>query len=216
VRAAGVFLLLLGLLASVVGLFSGCGSLFSWNGRHAIDVQTLPEGPSSRTLVPEPGRRYTLSVQVVFDREGLTKRDGVIVVEAKMPLVVRVKDPAGTTLAEVTGWLDPNEPPNVLFGQTARESMRGPTSDLYVERSVGPCIAASATPVSVDVDLGPDRVDAAQILARRLVIHDDALPSSIRNAFVVAAGGVVAFVAGLVIVVIGWFRRRSPRARALR
>jgi hypothetical protein len=212
---AGVVLVLLGLVVSVFGMFSGCGALFSWNGRHEIDVQELPVGASSHKLVPEAGRRYTVSVQVVFDREGLTKVEGVTQVEAKMPLVVRVKDAAGTSLAEVRGWLDPNEPPNVLLGQSARESIRGPTTELYVERIVGPFIAASVAPLSVDVDLGPDRIDAARIVKRRLVIHDDALPGSIRNAFVAAGAGVIAFVAGLVLVVIGWFRRRTARARSL-
>lgn len=212
-RLAGVILLLLGLVAAVVGTFSGCGSLFSWNGRHAIEALPLSDGPIARTFVPEPGRRYTVSVQVVFDREGLETREGTVVVEAKMPLLVRVKDKVGTSLAELTAWLDPNEPPNVLYGQAAPESTRGPMPELFVERLVTPFTAASATPLSLEVNLGPDRVGHARITARRVVIYDDALPPRIRNAFIIAAVGGAALLSGGVLLVIGWFRR--PRRASL-
>jgi hypothetical protein len=210
-------LLLVGLVGGVVATFMGFGSLFAWNGRHAVDVVPLGEGPTSRKLVTEPGRRYTVSVQVVFDREGLPKREGVTVVEATMPLVVRVKDPAGTVRAEVTGWLDPNEPPNVLYGQAAHEARSPHPStpthagmpELVVERLVGPFISSDRGPLDVNVDLGPDRIGVARVLERRLVIYDDTLPPNIRNAFIVAGAGVAAFIAGAALIVVGWFRRRG-------
>lgn len=212
-RAVGVVLLFLGLVAVVVGTFSGCGALFSWNGRHATDVVALAEGRTVRKVVPEPGRRYTVSVQLAFDRESVETREGVAIVEAKIPLVVRVKDSAGTVRAEVTGWLDPNEPPNVLYGQSARADVPHP-AELMVERVVGPFIAASNAPLSVEVELGPDRIGRARASERRLVIYDDALPAKIRNAFVAAGLGAVAFGAGTVLLVAGWFRRRRrPRNR---
>jgi hypothetical protein len=215
VRLPGVVLLILGLIALVVGIFSGCGSLFSWNGRHAIETSPLPEGDTTRTLTPVPGRRYTVSVQVAFDREGLEAGEGGPRVSAKMPLVVHVRDGAGTSLAGATGWLDPNEPPNVLYGQGARESARGPMPELAVERLVGPFTAASAAPLSVEVRLGPDRVGTARATARRLVIYDDALPPPIRNAFIVAALGAVAFFSGAVLLVTAWLRlpRRPSGSR---
>jgi hypothetical protein len=214
VRLIGVVLSLVGLVVVVVGTFSGCGSLFSWNGRHAVLAHALSEGHTTHELVPVEGRRYTIGIQVVFDREGLQSRDGIAVVEAKMPLVVRVKDASGTTRAETAGWLDPNEPPNVLYGQAARESMRGPMPELAVERLVGPFTAASDAPLAVDVDLGPDRIGTAHVVERRLVIHDDAWPPSIRNAFIAAGVGATAFVFGIALVVVGWFkRRRTPRKR---
>lgn len=223
-RSVGVVLLVLGLVTAVAGIFSGCGSLFSWSGRHPISAVALGEGATTETLVPVPGRRYTLSVQVAFEREGLPKEEGVTHVEAKMPLVVRVKDPMGTTLADTTGWLDPAEPPNVLYGQAAREPTRrqaapadgrleGAIPELVVERLVGPFSSSSNAPLSVHVDLGPDRVGTARIAARRLVIHDDRLPPNVRSSFIVAGAGVTAFFTGLVLVVVGWWRRRRPRNR---
>jgi len=213
VRLVGVVLLVLGLVAAVAGTFSGCGALFSWNGRHPIDVVPLAgEGPTTDKLVPDPGRRYTLSVQVVFEREGLPEEEGMPIVHAKMPLVVRVKDPMGTTLAETVGWLDPAEPPNVLYGQAAREG-RGPMPELLVERLVGPFSASSNAPLTASVELGADRVGTARILARRLVVYDDRLPPSIRSSFVIAGAGALAFIAGVVLLAIGWFRRRETRKR---
>jgi hypothetical protein len=213
VRLVGVVLLLVGLVAVVVGTFSGFGSLFSWNGRHAIDVVALPEGRAVRTLVPEPGRRYTASIQVTFDRGSVETREGIAVVEAKLPLVLRVKDPAGTVRAEAMGWLDPNEPPNVLYGQSAHGAAAradGPRStELVVERLVGPFIAASNAPLSVEVDLGADRAGRARIVERRLVIYDDALPPRIHNAFVAAGAGAGVLVAGAAVLVVGWWRRRQ-------
>ncbi|HVJ92918.1 MAG TPA: hypothetical protein VM580_24120 [Labilithrix sp.] len=219
-RLAGVVLVLLGLVATVLGTFSGCGSLFSWNGRHATAFFPLEEGANTQTLVPEPGRRYTVSVQVVFEREGLVVREGAAVVQSRMPLVVRVKDPHGTTRAESMGWLDPGEPPNVLYGGAARPSAHAPpsamkpgTPELVVERLVGPFMSSDRTPLSVVVDLGADRIDSARILERRLVIYDDKLPPTIRNAFIVAVAGLGALASGVVLLVVGWFRRRGALKR---
>jgi hypothetical protein len=210
----------MGLVVAVVGTFTGCGSMFTWNGKHAIAVYPLDrEGAPttlSKTLIPEPGRRYTLSIQVVFDREGMPKRDGVIVVEAQMPLVVRVKDTAGTSLAEASGFIDPSAPPNVLYGQAAHESPNAKPPELAVERLVGPFMTSSNAPLSVVVDLGPDRIGTARILERRLIIHDDSLPSPIKRAFVIAVCGMIAFVTGIVLLFVGWWRtrrRRTPRQR---
>lgn len=236
-RRLGLVLVFLGAIGVVVGTFNGSGSLFAWNGRHPIDTLALDEAATARTFVPEPGRRYTVSVQVVFEREGLATHEGAAVVEAKMPLVVRVKDSAGTTRAEAIGWLDPGEPPNVLYGQTApqahvpqrpddrrgpagapeappRGRLARPSPELVVERLVGPFVASSDEPLAVTVDLGPDRVGRARIAERRLVIYDDAVPPNIRNAFVVAGAGAAASFAGLVVLVVAWFRRRgAPRNR---
>lgn len=230
VRVIGVILFFLGLLAVVVGGFNGYGTLFSWNGRHPVDVIALGEGRVVEKLTPVPGRRYTVSVQVRFEREGLEHREGITVVEAKMPLAVRVKDPAGTTRAEVVGWLDPAEPPNVLYGHSVQEPRRLPrpagsaatsrwgrssqaTPELAVERLVGPFAASSDAPLSIEVDLGPDRVGRARIAERRLVIYDDALPPKVWNAFLLAGGGGALLVAGLVLLVAGWFRRRGSRRK---
>lgn len=219
-RVLGAILFFLGLLAVVVGGLNGYGTLFSWNGRHPVDVIALGEGRRVETFTPAPGRRYTVSVQIRFEREGLERREGITVVEAKMPLAVRVKDGAGTTRAEVVGWLDPAEPPNVLYGQSAQErrparggASRSEMPELVVERLVGPFASSSAAPLAIEVDLGPDRVGRARIGERRLVIYDDALPPPIWNALLLAAGGGVLLVAGLVVLAAGWFRRRGARRK---
>jgi len=216
VRAVGVVLLFVGLIVSVVGFFSGCGSLFTWNGRHIIDEQVLSDTAAfSKSFTPEAGRRYTLAIQVVFDRESTPRVDGVAKPDVKMPLVARVKDPTGTKLAEVTGWVDPNEPPNVLYGQAVPDSVtasRGAQApDLFVERLIGPFAAASDSPLTIEVNLGPDRSGAQRIVARRLVIHDDAIPPAIRNAFVLGTVGVLLFIAGIFVGLIGWWKRRKPK-----
>jgi hypothetical protein len=212
VRVVGAALLLFGLVVAILGTMSGCNAFFAWNGRHPVLAQPLTEGRSTAELTTTGGKRYTLAVQVVFDREGLETKEGNLVALAKIPLVVKAKDPADTTRAEVAGWLDPNEPPNVLYNQAARESVRGPSPELLVERLVGPFTAASSGPLTVSVDLGADRIQAARILERRLVVYDDSLPASIRNSFLVAGVGALAFVIGLVSFVVGWFRRRRGRA----
>lgn len=210
-RALGIVFLFLGFVAVVVGTFSGCGSLFSWNGRHPVDTVVLQERSTQRPLKPVPGRRYTLSVQVVFDRESVETREGVAIVEAKFPIVVRVTDRAGTSMADTKGWLDPNEPPSVLYGQSVSDA-RAAHTELVVERLIGPFLTASDGPLTVSVDLGPDAVAEgrrARVTERRLIVYDDALPPTIRNAFVLAAVGAFSFVAGLALVIVGWFRSRG-------
>ena len=208
-RYLGVFLLLIGGVGFAFGLFSGWGALFSWNGRHPVESRPLDEGLTTHMLTPVPGRRYTISVQVVFDREGREERDGIVLVEAKMPLVIRVKDGAGTKLAETVGWLDPNEPPNVLHGQGARPSRHPP--ELVVERLVGPFTAASSAPLTVEVDVEADRIGTARVVSRRLVIHDDAFPRSVWNAFVLAGVGGLAFAVGSILLALGFVVRRRRR-----
>jgi hypothetical protein len=215
VRLLGVFFLLLGIVAGVVGTFSGCGALFSWNGRHEVRSEPLGDVATRTTLIPEAGRRYTLAIEVVFDRADLPREGGVIQVEAKMPLVATVKDAAGTKLAQVAGWLDPEEPPNVLYGQAAPEVRGRPPPELVVVRLVGPFTAASTAPLTVDVNLGPDRIGKAKIQSRRLVIHDDALPPAIRNAFIFSMGGGLSFLAGVILLVAAWLRRRAARRAKL-
>lgn len=218
VRIAGIGLLLIGLVIGVAFTFMGCNALFQWNGRHAIASYELPAADpaadtphTTKQIQPEPGRRYTLSVQVVFDREGLPRKEGVMVATAKMPLVVQVKDAHGTSLAQAVGFLDPNEPPNVLYGGAAHESMRGPIQELMVERLIGPFTVASAEPITVDIGLGADRLGASNIVARRLVVHDDTLPPTIKNAFILAGVGSVLFLGGFVLLVASWFRRKPKK-----
>jgi hypothetical protein len=211
VRIFAIVAILIGLGAAVVGALYGFQSLFAWNGRHAIDTRPLDEGATHHVLVPTAGRRYTVSVQAIFDRETAEERQGAYVVEAKMPLVLRVTDKADTRLTELAGWLDPNEPPNVLYGQSARPSAHAP--ELAVERLARPFNAASSDPVAVDVDLGPDRIGKTRVLLRRLVIYDDALPGAIRQAFIGAGAGALLFVAGLAALFVTFFRGRKRKPR---
>jgi hypothetical protein len=211
VRAAGLVLIFVGLIAVIVGTMSGCGTFFGWNGRHAVDAVALAEGRTTRTLTPAPGRRYTVSVQVVFDRESVELKDGVADLHASFPLVVRVTDKHRTVRAETAGWLDPTEPPNVPYGEAVKEGEKSRT-ELSVERLVGPFIASSHEPLSVDVELGADRIGRARVAERRLVIYDDALPPRIKTAFTLAGVGAAALLAGVALTVAGWLRgRRSPR-----
>ena len=204
-RRLGLFLVIVGLVATVVGVASGCGSLFSFSGRHPIALQALTPGTPLRQTVPaKSGKRYTLAVQVVFEREGHVESNGALVVEAQFPIVASIGD------AKVVGWLDPNAPPTVLYGQSANPNVRrprgaGPT-ELVAERLVGPYLAPFEEDIAYVVDLGPDRVGTARVKEVRVVIYDDRLPSSVTVAFVAAGAGVIALVFGTILLLLGLLR----------
>lgn len=210
VRIVGIFLLVVGLVAAGGGFFFGCGGLFAWNGRHPVDVRALAEGDSRQTLVPEAGRKYTVAVQIVFEREGREEHEGALLVDARFPLTVRVRDKQSTVLAEAVGWFDPNEAPTVLYGQAIRP---GRPPELSAERLIGPFIASSEGSLEIAVTLGPDRVGAVPVRERRLVIYDDSIPSSVKGAFAGATTGIVGVIAGSVTLAIDIFRRRARRRR---
>lgn len=211
-RRLGFFLVIVGLVATVIGIASGCGSLFSFNGRHPIAVHALTPGTPLRQMVPaKSGKRYTLAVQVVFEREGLAESNGALVVEARFPVV------ASIGASKVTGWLDPNEPPTVLYGQSANPNVRRPRgagpAELAAERLVGPYLAPFEEDVPCLVDLGPDRLGKAQVKEARVVVYDDTLPSAVTLAFAAAAGGAMALISGTIMLLFGLLRARPGGAR---
>ena len=189
---------------------NGCGTFFSWNGRHTVQSEPLIEEQHAHlAFTTTAGRRYTLSVQAVFDPAQVDERDGMASVEVKMPLVVKVKDTQGTSFAEATGWLE-NGKPNIFYSRPIGQ----PGREIMVERLVGPFYSANVAPVVVDVDLGADRVGRNAIAERRLVVYDDALPPPIRNAAIGAGAGVIALVAGFVLLLSSYWRGRSRRKRS--
>lgn len=206
-------LVIVGLVAAIVGTASGCGAFFTFSGRHPILTAPLAAGtPLHQTIAAKAGRRYTLAVQVVFDRAGLEATNGALVVEAQLPLV------ASLETARVTGTLDPNEPPNVLYGQSANPNVRRPrgaaAQELMVERLVGPWRAPSDRDIACTVEIGPDRLARARITEARIIVYDDRLPTAISFALAVGAGGAVALIAGTTLVVLA--RRRARRGGARR
>ena len=111
----------------VTGVASGCGSLFSFNGRHPVAVEPLVPGvPLRKTFPAKAGKRYTLAIQVVFEREGLAELNGQVVLEAKLPLMASIEDMSGVAVAKAVGWIDPNEPPTVLMGRASDAQQRRP------------------------------------------------------------------------------------------
>lgn len=226
-RLPAIVLVFVGLAVTALGLFEGGSSFFAWNGRHLVLERSLGAAPVAGAwsagqpvvapLVPDPERRYTVSVQVVFDRASAAEVEGMARVESRMPLVVRVKEPSGGVVAESFGWLDPNERPNVLYGQAARASSRGPQAELVVERLVGPFGGSSVEPLSVEVDLGPDRVGGTRVLERRLVVYDDRIPPTVWRALAAAGAGALAFLVGVGLLGLAWWRSRGvPRPRTKR
>jgi hypothetical protein len=215
-RKIGFFLVIVGLVATVVGIASGCGSLFTFSGRHPIAQHALTPGtPLRQSFLAKGGKRYTLAVQVVFEREGLVESNGALVVDAKLPLVASLED------AKAVGWIDPAEPPTVLYGQSTNPSARqrgeggravGP-AELVAERLIGPYLAPFDRELTFAVDLGPDRVGRAQVKEVRIVVYDDTLPGSITVAFVAASAGVVALISGTILLLIGLLRPRRGGAR---
>jgi hypothetical protein len=211
-RRIGLILVVVGLVATIIGVASGCGSLFSFNGRHPIAVHVLtPGAPLRETLHARSGKRYTLAVQVVFEREGLLESNGALVVEAKLPLVASLGG------AKAVGWLDPNEPPTVLYGQSTNPNVRrphgsGPT-ELVAERLIGPYLAPFEEPIAYAVDLGPDTEGKAHVKEVRIVVYDDTLPTSVTVAFAGAAAGIVALISGTILLLLGLLRARRGGAR---
>ena len=216
-RRIGFFLVVVGLVATVIGIASGCGSLFSFNGRHPIAVTALTPGtPVLQAIPARSGKRYTLAVQVVFEREGLDQSNGALVVEARLPLVASLAN------ARVVGWLDPNEPPTVLYGQSTNPNVRrprgeggrpaGPT-ELVAERLIGPYLAPFDKEIRYTVDLGPDRLGKARVKEVRVVVYDDTLPIAVTVAFGAAGAGLLTLICGAILLLFGLLRARRGGAR---
>lgn len=211
-KRAGILLVFASIVGVVVGLFVGCGALFSWNGRHPIMAEPITLGtPATLSFTTHRDTRYTAGVEVVFATQGLAPdphQPGMLLVDAKLPLVARIVDGRGASASEVVGWLEPAVPPNVVYGD--RRSAGGAEA-VVAERLVGPWPCPRDERASVVVDLGADRVGSARIVEARVVIYDDKMPSSIKLPFVGAGLGSVAFFAGIALAVIGRFRVREKR-----
>jgi hypothetical protein len=210
-RRLAFFLVAIGLVAMVTGVASGCGSLVSFNGRHPVAVEPLVPGVPLRKAFPaKAGKRYTLAIQVVFEREGLPELNGQAVLEAKLPLMASIEDTSGVAVAKAVGWIDPNEPPTVLMGRAADAQQRRPhgtpPAELVAERLLGPIAPAIDRDVTYTIDLGTDRIGKTALKEARLVLYDDTLPRSITVAFVAAGAGTVAFGLGVILLFFGLFR----------
>lgn len=218
-RRLGLLLIVVGLVAVVIGTASGCGTFFSFNGRHPVATQPLVLGtPVRQTFPAKAGLRYTLAVHVVFEREDLPVSNGMLVVEAQLPIVASLEDSSGVAVAKAVGFVDPNEPPNVLYGSEANPNERRPAGagprELVVERLVGSYSAPADRDVAYSVDLGPDRLGKARVKETRLVIYDDKLPTSITVAFAAAGAGALSFLAGAIMLFFSLFTaRKSGGAR---
>lgn len=217
-RRVGFFLCVIGIMAVVVGMASGCGALFSFNGRHPVAVVPLTPGkPLRSTFAAKEGKRYTLAIHVVFEREGLAESNGQVVVEAKLPLAAAIEDTSGIEVVKIVGWIDPSAPPTVLYGHgsaaTQRRPMGAAPAELVAERLLGPITVHHARDVSYAVDLGKDLIGKARVAQARVALYDDALPRSITIAFVAASAGSVAFLIGVIMLVFGVFRTRRGGTR---
>lgn len=211
-RRLGLLLVVVGLVATIIGAASGCGSLFSFNGRHPIGVHAVELGTPLRQAIPaKSGKRYTVAVQVVFEREGLASANGALLVEAQLPLVASLGD------LKAVGWIDPNEPPTVLYGQSTNPHERRPAgagpSELVAERLLGPYLVRFDREIPYVVDLGPDRIGRAQVKAVRVVVYDDTLPMSVTLAFGGAGLGLLALASGSLMLLFGLLRARRGGAR---
>jgi hypothetical protein len=217
-RSVAFLLVVVGLVALVAGLASGCGTLFSFNGRHPIAVEPLVPGtPLRGAFKAKAGMRYTVAVHVVFEREGLPEANGQSVVEAKFPIAASITDASGDAAAKIVGWHDPNEPPTVVYGHASSANQRRPMgvgpAELVAERLVGPYGPAVDREVGYVVDLGADRIGTARVHEARVVVFDDKLPRSITVAFVAAGAGAIALLAGTLLLFFGLFRARRGGTR---
>ena len=212
-RRLGVLVFFLGVVGCSVGGFVGCGTLFSWNGRHPVALHDIELGkPLHTTFSAVRGRRYAAGVQVVFDRAELPVKDGEIVVETRLPLVAWIADDSGAYAAQTTGWLDPDEPPTVLHGRGAPPKSKG---ELVAERLVGPWTPKRDQTGTLDVRLDDDHATPddvrARVVATRVVLYDDRAPTAVIAGFVGIGAGVIAVIVGLAMFALGSFR--AARAR---
>ncbi|HEY8075955.1 MAG TPA: hypothetical protein VIF62_17630 [Labilithrix sp.] len=212
-RRFGALLFFAGIVLCAVGGFVGCGTLFGWNGRHGVAVHDIELGkPFHMTFPATRGSHYVAGVQIVFDRAELPVKDGEVVVEAKLPLVAHFTDQAGVSVAQTTGWLDPNEPPTVLHGRGMPPSSK---TELAAERLVGPWIPRSDQTGAIDVHLDEDRAtpeeSRARVVAARVVIYDDRTPTAVIAGFVGIGLGAFGIVVGLGTFVLGSFRASRKR-----
>lgn len=212
-RRLGFGLVIVGLVVAIVGTALGSGALFTFSGRHPIATAPIVLGtPLHQVVAAKAGRRYTLAVQVVFDRAGLEEENGALVVDAQLPLVASLES------AKVSGVLDPNVPPNVLYGQSANPNVRAPRGagprELVAERLVGPWIATRDGDAACEVGLELDRRGRARITEARIIVYDDRLPSSITTTLAVAGAGLISLVSGTILVLFGG--RRAGRGGARR
>lgn len=217
-RRVALFLCSVGLVLLVVGTASGCGKLFSFNGRHPVLLLPLTAGTPLRGTFPaKEGKRYTLAVHVAFEREGLAESNGHTLVQAQLPLAAGIEDASGVAVSKVVGFVDPSEAPTVLHGHESPATQRRPMdvgpSELVAERLVGPYTASGDRDVAFTVDLGVDRLGKASIKEARVVIFDDALPRSITYAFVAASAGAAALILGAILLVFVAIRSRRGGAR---
>lgn len=217
-RPLGLFLVVAGLIAVVIGVASGCGTLFSYNGRHPVLVEPLVPGAPVRNAFPaKAGMHYTLAVHVVFEREGLPESQGQLVVEAKLPIVASIEDSSGVAVAKVVGWVDPNEAPTVLYGVGTSANQRRPINvgpaELVAERLVGPYAVRADRELTYAVDLGPDRLGKTAVKEARIVIYDDKLPTSITVSFLAAGAGALGLVTGAILLLFGLLRSRRGGTR---
>lgn len=218
-RRSSLLVLALGVVLLGGGLFFGCGAFFAWNGRHAVAVEALELGTAKERVIPiVAGRRYTLAVEVVFDRAGLVERDGGLIVEAKLPLNARIGTATGETTASVIGWVDPDEATTTLFGRTAnaeseRRPMGAPPRELVAQRLVEPFTAPADGEARFFVELGPDRVGKARVTQARVTVYDDAVPYAVTVPLGAAAVGGLLTLAGGAAVALGVMRRRRRRTK---
>lgn len=229
-RALGFLLVLVGVIAVAAGSVVGGGVVFSWRGRHPVATYDLAIGaPLRAKFHAKRGVRYTAGIQVVFEREKLARQNGQLVVEAYMPLVAVLRDADGDAKAKTVGWLDPTEPPTVLYGVAEHRGV-GPVPEVVAERIVGPFPSPRDETMSIEVDLGPNRgreaaggsppagaVESAgsPIGKARVVLYDDAYPPSVPLAFGVAALGAVVGLAGVVVLMAGFFGKKRGIRQSL-
>jgi hypothetical protein len=204
-RKLGAIVLFLGIVLATIGGFAGCGSLFTWNGKHPIAVYEMELGkPLMQKFDVVHGRRYVAGVQVLFDRKDLPFENGEIIVSARMPLVAQLSDGHGGQVAQTTGWLDPNEPPTFLHGRGVR------TGDLAAERLVGPWTAVRNETATVYVRLDEDPA-GSRVASVRVVLYDDRTPTGIILGLVAQGSGILAIVVGIGMLLLGWFRASRKR-----
>lgn len=204
-RKLGALLLFLGIVACAIGGFAGCGALFTWNGKHVVAVYDIEVGKAfTKKFDAVRGRRYVAGIQVVFDRKEAPTENGEAIVQSRMPLVAQMSDGTGVQVAQTTGWLDPNEPPTVLYGRGAR------TGELAAERYLGPWTAVLDETGTLYVRLDEDAA-GSRVAATRVVLYDDRMPTPIILGLVALGGGGVAVIVGIGMLLLGSFRAKRKR-----
>lgn len=215
-RWVGALLVLFGVVASFTGILVTFGAIFEGSSRHTTREETLVLGKvEEHRFTIEPDEKYALAVSVLVDRAGLpidsdagTTSSPVLSVSAKFPIEVNVTDASGRPLpAKASGTFGPGDPGVMVFGRA--EVATGPVE---VEKMIGSVTTTGKQEITVTTRVSADPTSAVKVTGAVVRMYDYRFPRGAVAGLIAVGTGVVAFVAGLVVLVMAGRKKKRDRA----